>query len=716
MTVSISSIVTSLPDQYVKPKDWTEDYYKKNVLAIAAIQGMYYTNGLVNNSGSYADLYQNYLFYKGWQDGKQLEFIKEAIPGVGLAAVYIPGYELNRLIDNQLGQYVRAFKNIPKSISVRSLNPDVRSEYNDFLNLMLFLFKNKNMQDELNNLGLKFKGLPDFTKIQSENEVKMWAEENFIENSETGARYIAKALLHKNNYLKVFNRAALNACISGSAMLWEDEAPYNSFLPSWRCIDTLYAGIDRRRDDDLGGYQEYVAEITFMSKGEAAALFNLNTDERKQLDSLVLTSPQVFLSQFGFKPYWTNQFGSSMVSVIRARWHSVQDMRMKIGINSFGNKAVRRLPFDSDKQTNEWMPCVREAVMIGGTIIKNAGIRKNQTIFNSVTGLPSLGATVITPNMLFGAGISLAEKLKPKQQYRDYIWLTIQRIIARDYGIQLAFDSSKYPNGKNIYSLMSEMKNAGIIEYNGEQENSDESRGNKLPVDVMNLGPGLQAYIGLLDMIDRDMKADAGTSDIALGQQTAVIGKGVQENTVALNTVQNIPYMELFMTGINEFITNSVDQARMNIYANGGADRKILEIGRGEVAAIRLSKGECLDKLNIYIDTESSPSDNGKAVLVQVLMGMANKGSFPDDGLIKITEMIENGSSYSELVNTANMYYSRMIEQRNREMAAQAAIQESIKDKGTDATIAQAEINRETANEVADKKLQETIIKESSNS
>lgn len=703
---------TTLPNQYIPKGDWTDEKYIECLTAIAQSQSQSYM-GMDGNASYYGNVFRNIMAYKGMQVPDKLKTLVQAVPGMGdmgQSAIYIPGYQTKTIVNYHQGRYLQAIKTIPKSLSVRNMNPDVRNEYTDYLNVALYFYRNQEKAAQLQQLGMTFKQMPPFQQMNDEREVASWVDSTFMDETENGSRAIALSALARNKYLHTIGRMALNMSITATAVMWQEEDE-TSFIPRWRPIDTLNAGLDRRQDDDLGLLMEYGVEIDFMPIAAAESLFKLTKEERQKIESTLGNFGNSDMT-FGFRPYFRQANGQNMVSVIRGRWQSVKDSRTKTGKDGYGNFALRQLANDDKRKASNWLPCTREGVLIGGSIVKQHGERKNHE-YNSWTGMPTLGITAITPNMTLGSGESMVQELRPWQEFRDNIWVKVQQAMRRDYGKQLKFDSSKYSEGQNKMSILRGMINEGIIEWNGEDGNG-QLAGDPVNVVDMGVSPVISMYMGILDRIDMEMSKNTGTSPTALGQQDSVIGKGVQENTVSLNSIQNIPNMTIFMEGVKDLIQSTVDQARMNLYAEGGG-KEVVELTHGQSAVIHLSKGQCMYKLNVYLNVDEVPQfsrEQASGLLIQTLTNMSMKGTFPDEGMVAISGMIARGSSLEELKDMAEMYARQAQEQKNRQMAAEAAMQQSAQQNSMNTTVAQSEINQQTANQVADKRLQETAMKE----
>lgn len=687
-----------LPTQYVSESEWKQndnEYYRKCAESILAnhIANTYSYDSSNFAANYYARVMDNITLYLGEQDGANWKFMRQIVAGSeGTTAVYQAGKESQSIMDYHIGSMKKYLSNINKTISTRSIYHN-RVGRKDILYDMLSL-KNKfaGAYQTLREAGVKFGDIPDDIKFRSQKEQNDWLDSNFKEDNETLAYYLAMKSIHENDLAYEFGEQAKYGIVAGIVGLKVDNVS-SSFMPTARTVNPLNLIKDIRVDNDFGAYDEWVGELTFMPIDRAIKLYNLSDDQAKKLREDSMNSAAINGAYGGFALF-SQYRGAGMVSVASTYWRSYTSVKYDEK-NFYGNYHYTNT---STQRKNKWVNTIRQAVLIGTSVVVEAGIRENQPI--NINGFrPPLPILTCMPNMTVGRTTSMATKLGGLQTMLDQYVYKLQEAVNTDYGRQLFFDPSEYVGGGNTQTTMIKMRTTRVHEMN----RSDGDTKNGLPVEMIDLSisPSATFYMNGISNILERMRLYTNTSALMQGQQQSVVGLGVQSQTIAANTAANYVWQAPMLDHFNKCMNYIVSQARMNLAASGDdqldIDRNMV-LGYGDLRTIKLTKDMSFQQVGVWIDLNSTLDEQRKAEMIMQLQPAIQGGMLDPLAVVKI-------AGASTLTEAENILENAQREMRDAEKAKMEHEQE-LADKAAQSSNQQSENQIKMTEIAANAKLQ----------
>jgi hypothetical protein len=619
----------SLPLQTVRDSEWTEEYYKKCLQSILVAHGTYL--GWNTPYNVLAKMWRNYQIYKMNQTGESSVYMREALPDVPNNAVYIAGGLSHSIVNYHLGTIIKILKSA--KVSAHSLSSEVHNAKSVMRDLAMFQYQYAEINKMLQEMGVSMGGqIPPHILQGSKRDLLKFVDSNFADENANAASILARGLMYRNDYVTRFKDAALHMLVGGmSCAKINNDNP--ELFPEIEIINPLNCLKDRRIDDDFGYFDEFAGRITWMPRSQVIAKYNLNDEEAKTL-SAIAGNTNVYAqyeTMYGFPLFYRNG-QQDMVCVVEADWHSFKDSKYRSKKDKYDNTHVWKLDEKSGK-IGTYIRTVRTGVLIGGTILKNAGEVTNLTI-NNLNLKPNLRYITAQPNTIFGTNTSMMDIMANLQEEHDNILAKVRFLISRDYGRIVKFDSSKYAEGQNMWSVLQWMRTEGILEYNSEL-GSGQEKGSLIDVMELGLPSDTTFYLSYLQNIENQMRNYTSTSVLSQGTQTTVTGKGVQENTQAANTIGNLHWMNTFTGFANKVVQQATDQARMNLASYEGEDI-LMELNYGQSEMIKATKDLSFSAIGTYLDIETTPDEQLKSVLLQQAQIWSQNNMIPPDTIVRM--------------------------------------------------------------------------------
>lgn len=695
----------SMPNQMVAEQKWTEDYYKRTALFL--LQNFYTIEWDVFGGGlsdRYREMFDAYRTYFGKQLGNDYMFIREPVPNLGSTAQYVPGRIATSIMNWQINSIVQIVKDLESVLYVKSLS-DNMSEREFYLNALDMMERSEDFAELINGIGIKFNGIPPNVERLAVDQQRKWLQTTFRENSEEVAYYLGRGAMQANMSRKVFKEQATHTIIGGLVGIDMSDMhvwPY----PSWKTINPFNLIYDRRFDDELGVYDTYRGLNDWMDVNTAIAKYNLDKDKADYLRSIA-NSPGTWSTFSTLMPPEINVWqagvgsGNPTVMVSKIYWYSYKDTRYK-GVkkpDSYGNYHVKKLDPRSGK-SGAFTPTIRYCVIIGNCVIAEYGECTNLTI-NSASGLPELPILRFQPSPIWGQNVSVGNLLTKYQQQLDICDYKLAEHEANDFGMITRLDPAYYPEGHNRASILSDLKHNRVVEMNSHQSGFGE---NKNPIDGFMLGlpSEVSYYLAKKKEIEREMRIATGTSEMMQGLLTGVIGKGVMEQMMASNSINNLGLADGILMHFQNILNYSINKSRMNIAGDAPNEKEMrigLPLSVGDVKVIKATPDDLFQKMNIALRIDDLQGVQRKQFLMMIADKLANANAIDPDAIIKMM----NRQTSSEIEAIIEDAVARKREEMHNMMAAQQAAQamtterrQQSMDNSNSAMVQAAKINQET--------------------
>lgn len=657
-----------MPNQFIPESEWNEDYYKRCAQAIINnyISDTYAPGG---NASFYQSMADNIRLYMGEQSGHEWEYMRQTIIGdttSGSTAIFTPGMESRSIMDTHISNIAEFVANMDKAISTRSIFGNRNSKKSIVYDLISFRNKFSELSETLNEAGVRITGLPYDINTKAKSLADQFIQENFKEDNEELAYYLAITALKQNDHRKIFKASAKWSIICGLSGI-RIENTNVSPIPTWNTVAPLNLIKDRRRDDEFGMFDQYVGSYEYMPIEYVIKHYNLNKD---QAEKLRLTGQNQALytkinKLFGLDMF-TIQGNIGCVAVANIYWRSYVDSRIR-GQNkpdSYGNYHIKEIAKDSGA-SQLFLNTIRQATLIGGEVCVNYGQRANIPI-NSFGSIPPLPILTVMPNMTYGWSNNMGDLLKGYQAQLDQYVFKLQQAVSTDYGKQLFIDPAKMDSVTNAFTTLIHMRTDKVHEIN----KSDGFGEKGLPVEMQDfsLSPTVQFYMEAINAVTERMRMATNTPATAQGLQNTLIGKSVQEMTMTASNKANFIWQDAIINNFAKVVQYTVDQARINI-ASTNKEEFDIPLNFGDVKTVKLTPKMAFEQIGVYVTFDNMIDTQTKTNLMAIAQSYANANAIPPDTISKM--MLAN--TLTEVSNILGAAYQEGVRQKQSEMAAAAA-------------------------------------------
>ncbi len=270
-----------------------------------------------------------------------------------------------------------------------------------------------------------------------------------------------------------------------------------------------------------------------------------------------------------------------------------------------------------------------------------------------------------------GYARSLVSRLRHYSEERGRLKLKIQELTGKDMGkVYVLWADKMGLTRQQAEEVFKDFKTMGftVVEKSGESSNED----GRMAADMLDfsLQPTITAYVDLWKQEGMEMEAMASTSNVALGQQTTVIGKGVQENTINQSTLGQISLYDGLMEHWRQVL-----QYALNV-------EKTLKAGKEEIVQtspeqsylINIDKALRFEDVGLFIQMNDPFEQDEKDILQKGLFAYAQNGGTLEsaEALLNVVKIIRAKSSAEQ-----EKHLERFIEKKAKQQAM-VAQQESV--------------------------------------
>ncbi len=525
----------------------------------------------------------SYIFQR--QANNQYKFITQDFSGVALPAVWIPGGKVASLYDHLSGILLGGVENT--EVTATNLSEDVASYRAELLEKLLTKYEVDQLAKDLLPPGVEFNPINDPTADlagppEIEKYVQSWQDKYSII-----AEKIGRSQIIMDDLKEKFVRDGQHQFTGGlSGILTEVE--------QGKVVNTVIANFeliwDNRQDDPLGeksmvgGYVKHnVPYLEVIRRYRNCGLTDTDIQELRQMAASGYSNMDEFIAYYnvgfgvGNRFSWWSNCGSSAMSLGVATVYFIapRDFRYKNSTNRYGVDRVMKINEEKDYtfkgKTVKGVELpgdyegfdLYQATLIGNKYIVNYGLAPNTLRKNNKKGKPLLPINTFCANMTLNQGNSIVSRLKRQQDELDLLAYKIREKVANDWGKNYSLNGNKFP-GKLPTEVANELKSLHVTISVPSGEADDPTAAQRMVENIdMTLDNNIIRYVELRHEIESEMNMITSVSQIALGQQGAVVGKAVQENTIERNSYGTATLMWGLMRHFNMVLQYNVNLKQM---------------------------------------------------------------------------------------------------------------------------------------------------------
>lgn len=537
---------------------------------------------ILRGTSEEAILNWSYIFQS--QPNYQYKYITEDYSNRALPASWVAGGKIASLYDHLSGILLGGIENV--EVTAQNLSRNVASQRADLLEKLMIKYELDQVAKDMLPTGIEFDPLNDPTAdlagpAEIENYVTSWQDKYSII-----AEKIGKAQMMGDDLKEKFLRDGQHQFVGGlSGILTEVEQKRvtNTVIPGFELI------WDNRQDDPLGelamvgGYVKHSLPYLEVIRRYRNHLSQEDIEELQKIAKSGYSNLQDFISFYntnfgiGNRYNWWNNWGTSAMTLAVATVYFIAPckFRYKKLPNRYGKERVARIEEDKEYTIDGKKAKGAEingdyegyelyqATLIGNKYIVNFGLAPNVLRKHNAKGKPRLPIHTFCNGMTLNRGNSLVAKLRPLQDELDMYAYKIKEKVANDWGKNYVFNGNKFPEVSST-DVANELKSLHVTVSVPSGEPDDPYAGQRLVEAMdMTLDSNIIRYLELRREIMGEMDMITSVSRIALGQQGAVIGKAVQEQTIERNSYGTATLMWGLMKHFNNVLQYNVDLKQM---------------------------------------------------------------------------------------------------------------------------------------------------------
>ncbi len=612
------------------------------------------------------NILNNWAYYLGEQ---QIGLNNAIIEGTNTQLLYRAGLEINKLVNHKVGKASELYQTL--KLSVELLGRDTRNRKQLKRELMLLRLKAQREMASLEELGIIFNPLPEDFIADSEDEMMLQIETSLKEVGEKIADLLSEKAWKYNNlsyqYEEVTRQCVVGG-ISGIHNTIKNGMLVKEYVPSHQII------WDNSQTDVFNSKANYAGLVTYNLTSEQILQRypNLPKESKEQIKQLSLTVTNEYLSLYNplvnGRTLWyatNNSGGISGFTVVRiyakgrknSKYKEVKGQVIKVDEGEQGNPDYDgEVWYYSDLIANRWLGECGEVTNI---------------IYNDkATKEPLCPLQIVIPSATLDQYKSDVSKIKEIEDEIDYYAFKIREITTNDLGKNYWVNGQALGIG-SIKEMVSDFKAQKITVGVPPNDGGDPNPNGSLLIQQvdMTLDPNVIRYVELKNVLKEEQRDILSLPTISLGAQNTVIGKGVQENTMA---AANDGLASFYNTMLN-FIQRDM-QLGVNMWKLAMGDKKmkpqdIIDIvGEEGYDFIMENKDYPFEPLGVYIQINDIIDDAERKALVDAAFAALQNQKIEYVDYIKLRRC--------QTLTDAENYFTMALKKRERReerMAAEAA-------------------------------------------
>jgi hypothetical protein len=559
------------------------------------------------------NILNNWSYYLGEQN---IGLNNALIEGTATQLLYRAGLEINKLVNHKVGKASELYQTL--KLSVELLGRDTRNKKQLKRDLMLLRLKAQREMQSLEEIGIIFNPLPEDFAADSEEEMMKQVETSLKEVGEKIADLLSEKAWKYNDmayqYEEVTRQCVVGG-ISGVHNTIKNGMLIKEYVPAHQIIwDNTQTNVFNAKANFAG-----IVTYNLTSEQILEKYPRLTEDDKKEIKELSMSVTQEYLSLYNplinGRTLWyaTNVAGGiTGFTVVRIYIKGRKDSQYKV-VKGQVKDMKEAEAGDPDYDGQIWY----FADLIGNRWLGDWGEVTNIVYDTKATQDPLCPLQIVVPNATLDQYKSDVGKVKEIQDEIDFYANKIREITTRDIG------KNYWVNGQSLgisslKDMITDFKAQNITVGTPPNDVGDQNpNGNLLIQSVdLTLDPNITKYVELKNYLKEEQRDILSLPTISLGAQNTVIGKGVQENTMA---AANDGLASFYNTMLN-FIQRDM-QLGVNMWKLAMGDKKMSEqdivdiVGEDGYDFIMTNKDYPFEPLGVYIQINDRIDDKERAAL-----------------------------------------------------------------------------------------------------
>ncbi len=588
-------------------------------------QGSNVSWGTGNTTSLVDEMLNNYSYFYGNQDNRIFNFLTKGVNNNQLPNVFLKGQEVRSLASHIQGKCLQMINPIEKNISCETISQNSVVKRQEVFDKIDMAAKIAPLLNELGG-GVKYQpaGDIDYNNPAAIEEAKKKVRAEY----ENTATIIGRNAYYKCNLAETFMNVASDTIIcnlAGIEFTEKDGEMVKEYVPGYQGIFDYSTWGEYGEGQTLGGKIMPVTIEELIHKYP-----DMNAAWRNEMEDVLyrgVDGSAQFMDYYN-EPF-TNVFwwynDQKWMSLATVYWLNECELPYVEKTNQFGGRKVQKIDayktyqvpttidgkksFESKKgydlkgSGKVWK--VHKAVIAGNKYLLEYGYDTYQVRPFGDKKKPEIPIKFFCQGKLAGYVKSIVSRLKTKQDELDALRYRIREHVATDtYGIFV--NGAKLTETLSALNIINDLRtlHVSVIPSTGDEELDKRPMEDIIKVVENHAVQAIRDYLVLKQDIEKEMGDILNIPPVALGEQSGVIGKGVQEATINRSEVSGLPFYSSMMEYFRRVLQYASNKNKMILLDN--QDKKIvLPISNREIKILELTKDFNYEDLNVYL----SPDD-----------------------------------------------------------------------------------------------------------
>ncbi len=606
------------------------------------------------------DMLKNYEYYYGNQDNRIFNHLTIGTNNNPLPNVWIKGQEVRSLVDHIIGKAITLINPIEDNISCESISENAVIKRKEVFDRIDIAAEIGDALSEMTQGMVEYKPAGDIN-YSDPSEVKE-AKEKIRQEYMNTATIIARSAYFKNNLAEMFKDSAKDTAIcnlTGIHFREKDGELMADYIPGYASIFDYSTWGEHSESQDKGGfifpvtYEEVLREYPDMNPTWKQEMEDVLYNKENGVADFIEYYNQPFQN---VKWWYNNQKWMSKAVVY---WVAPCDTRYKKVANKYGNPRIKKIDdfkdyYDPSTDASNLPPeskmikgkdlkgdtrvyRVHYAVILANKYLLEYGYEKFQVRPYGDRRKPIIPIISLCQGKLAGYVKPIVSRLRPKQDELDAIRYKIREYAAKDMGKVYVFGGGKLGESLTAGNIVNDFKTLGVTVLPPTGDAATDALGARDLVNAIDMSNHdyITQYLTLKRDIDQEMKNIVNLTDISLGSQSGVIGKGVQEETIARSELSGMSLYSSLSEYWRRVLQYAANKSKL-IMIDSGKKNVILPLSVRENKLITLTKEMRFEDLMVYLNANDAVENNDKALLRQILI------SYSINPTIEAAEAIAN--------------------------------------------------------------------------
>jgi hypothetical protein len=570
------------------------------------------------------------LYYVGKQKNIDYNHVTQA-GGQTLQAVWVKSKKARTMIDmlsGMLKEQLNGKEISAKSMSERAMSSRMRA-WND--TMIQWDSEAIKVFDQLKELGIEY--VPPFgQKFDTKEEAERWLTYDMKDSLEELAVNLGAEVEWRNDtntlMIEAFKQDYAPANYMGIECFVQNGKVKQVKVPFYNLI------YDIASDDPLLRDQRFVGKIEYLTPQEISTRWKKQLSPTEMQEIKEIAAGADYAGQFlnfyntGDLKWWTHRRDNMTVTAVTVYWIAPRDTRYIYDEKNGEKRLMKGGKKEEGVEGDYIIDDVHFATLLGNKYLVDHGYMKNVVRPYGRKECPELPIKVLNGNTTIGDGVSLIGSIAQVIDKMDFYQFQLMKMCSSATGKSYIINGNKLGEGIKSKELITDLKTMNLHVTQGTTGETDDNTNRQQMVEVvdMTLDPTIRIYIELYMQLDEMVNEIMSLPRIAQGFQTNVIGKGVQQNTIAQSSLGLANLFENLFKFNKLILQYSADLAKQ-LYANDTKNEYAeMIVGERGMKVIKITKDHMFEDCLIDVSPRDIISEQQRASLTNMAQAWAQNG------------------------------------------------------------------------------------------